>query len=237
MAVEELVLPVVESVIPEAVAGLIREADRRIDHLFESGQTRRFPRFIPSDAALFYFTLAHLTGRDLPLGRRFCEWGSGLGVGTCIASLLGYEAYGIEIEPELARRSRELARELAIDVQILCTSYIPDGLDSFSGQGGTDIVAFDDYSSPGDAGGWGSWGRGSGGAFEPAYEGMGADLAEIDVFYVYPWPGEQEFMQKLFDIVAVEGAILIAYHGDGEMCIFRKICDPGTDDDSLDSIE
>ena len=51
---------------------------------------------------------------------------------------------------------------------------------------------------------------------------MDIGLDEIDVFFVYPWPGEQEMMLKLFDSVASEDAILIAYYGDQEICIYRK---------------
>ena len=46
---------------------------------------------------------------------------------------------------------------------------------------------------------------------------------QVDVFFVYPWPMEQEFMQELFDAVAVEGAILISYHKAGEICAFQKL--------------
>ena len=56
----------------------------------------------------------------------------------------------------------------------------------------------------------------------PRYDGMGIGLDEIDVFFVYPWPGEQEMMLKLFQSVASEDAILIAYYGDHEICIYRK---------------
>ena len=59
----------------------------------------------------------------------------------------------------------------------------------------------------------------------PPYEGMDCDIDEIDLFYVYPWPGEQELMHDLFDAVAAEGAILIAYYGDKDIAAFRKIVD------------
>jgi hypothetical protein len=34
-------------------------------------------------------------------------------------------------------------------------------------------------------------------------------------------------MQKLFDAVAVEGAILIAYYSAREICVYRKVFDAG----------
>ena len=52
---------------------------------------------------------------------------------------------------------------------------------------------------------------------------MDCELADIDVFFVYPWPMEQEFMLQLFEAVAVEGAILLSYHKDGEVVANRKV--------------
>ena len=57
------------------------------------------------------------------------------------------------------------------------------------------------------------------------YEGMELDIEEVDLFFVYPWPGEQSMMLKLFDAVAGEGAILIAYYGDRDICLYRKLED------------
>ena len=51
---------------------------------------------------------------------------------------------------------------------------------------------------------------------------MDIGLDEIDVFFVYPWPGEQEMMLKLFQFVASEDAMLICYFGDQEIFIYRK---------------
>ena len=116
----------------------------------------------------------------------------------------------------MAQISRDMARDLDIPVEILCTSYIPEGYESYSGMGGDDLVKSATFAYPGDVS-------------EPAlrYEGMGVEIAEIDLFFVYPWPEEQELMQKLFDAVAMEGAILIAYYSAKEICVYRKLFDPG----------
>jgi hypothetical protein len=218
MAIEELDLDFDLSTpaLPAEVARLIQASERWWDQFFASRSHRRFPRFVPSDAALVFAALDDVTRRDLAPGRVFCEWGSGLGTATCLAALLGYEAYGIEIEPELARLSSELARELALPVEILCTSYIPEGYESYSGVGGEDLVKFETFSFPGDAI-----------DHAPRYDGMDIEIAAIDLFFVYPWPDEQELMQNLFDAVAGEGAILLAYHSAKEICVYRKMFDEG----------
>jgi hypothetical protein len=197
---------------PAEITAFLTEAEKRIDHLFDTEQNKRVPRFIPSDPLALYRALHHVTLNDLPLGRVFCEWGSGFGIATCIASMLGYEAFGIEIESSLASASEELAAENGIDITILNTSYIPEGFESYAAVGGEELVLPENFSD-----------RGEGFDQVPIYEGMPYTTDEIDLFFVYPWPGEQEFMQQLFEAVATEGAILITYLEDGEVSILQKV--------------
>jgi hypothetical protein len=65
---------------------------------------------------------------------------------------------------------------------------------------------------------------------------MEVEIAAIDLFFVYPWPEEQELMQTLFDAVAVEGAILLAYYSDREICVYRKVRDGGDKCDWEDAL-
>lgn len=214
MPIEEIELELTRRELPADVARYLTEADRRIDELFETERNKRMPKFIPSDSELLYAALEWITSEDLPLGRVYCEWGSGIGIGTCMASMLGYEAFGIEIEPDLVEMSRKLAADAGIgNVQILEGSYIPDGFDSYGGVGGEGLVAPEDFISGDDR------------PFFPTYDGMPYPTDEIDLFFVYPWPGEQEFMQELFAALAADGAILLAYYGDGEICAYRKTAD------------
>ena len=218
MAIEEIdiELPTIMSlsVLPERVAALIQKADRRWELFCGIQGNRRLPRFVPSEAELVYAAIDCVTRQGLPPGPVFCEWGSGFGTGACLAALLGYEAYGIEIEPELIDISRQMASELDIPAEFLCASYIPEGFETYAGVGGVDLAPFWPYTYPSEAADAGLH-----------YDGMPFDIAEIDLFFAYPWPEEQELMQKLFDAVAMEGAILIAYHSAKEICVFRKLFD------------
>jgi hypothetical protein len=216
MAIEELELELSTSMpaLPEPVIRLIQESDRRWEHFFANEGTRRLPRFVPSEAELVFAAIDCVTQQNWPPGRVFCEWGSGFGTGTCLAALLGYEAYGIEIQPELVAISREMARDLEIPVEILCTSYIPEGYESYAGVGGEELVKSRMFGYPGEAI-----------DLDLQYDGMACDIASIDLFFAYPWPEEQELIQKLFDAVAMEGAILIAYHSAKEICVYRKLFD------------
>lgn len=211
MALKEIPMQLQKGDLPKPAAHIIEESDRRIDALFSTAENKKTPNYLPSDPDVFYRALAYLTENDLTMGNVFCEWGSGFGVCTCLAASLGYDAYGIEIEGSLVEASEDLATHLGVEVSILETSYIPEGYESYSGVGGEYLIR-EDYDAV-------AYNLVS----ELAYEGMGCDISDIDVFFVYPWPYQQQFMQELFEEIAVEGAILLAYHKSGEIYAYRKV--------------
>ena len=55
------------------------------------------------------------------------------------------------------------------------------------------------------------------------YDGMEIAIADIGMFFAYPWPEERELMQDLFEAVAREGAILVVYYTDTDIRVFRKV--------------
>ena len=125
---------------------------------------------------------------------------------------MGYRSYGLEIEEDLVKLAQLLANDHAIKVDYLCTSYFPEGFGSYPGHGGAELLTPEPESQ---------WGDST--VVIPAYEGMECEVDEIDLFYVYPWPGEQELMHALFETVAAEGAILVTYYGDKDIAAYRKV--------------
>ena len=195
--------------IPDEVTAMLAEAEQRCDAFFEAGLDRRYPRYLPSNPEKVFAAIATLKESGLLRGDVFCEWGSGFGIATCMASLIGFEAYGIEIEDGLVKLSTELARDLSIPAEYLCTSYLPEGYEECEGIGGKDLLPPQATTS--------------GGAtidITPLYDGL--DPGEVDLFFVYPWPGQEEFMMDLFDEVASEDAILLIYQADGETTVHRQ---------------
>lgn len=195
--------------IPDEVTAMLTEAEQRCDAFFEAGLDRRYPRYLPSNPEKVFAAIATLKESGILRGDVFCEWGSGFGIATCIASLIGFEAYGIEIEDGLVKLSTELARDLSIPAEYLCTSYLPEGYEECEGIGGKDLLPPQATTS--------------GGAIidtTPLYDGL--DPGEVDLFFVYPWPGQEEFMMDLFDEVASEDAILLIYQADGETTVHRQ---------------
>ena len=200
--------------IPAGVATMLAEAEQRCDAFFDAGLDRRYPRYLPSNPEKVFSAISTLKESGGLRGNLFCEWGSGFGIATCMASMIGFEAYGIEIEDGLVELSTQLAHDLNIPVEYLCTSYLPEGYEECEGIGGKDLLPPQATTS--------------GGATidnNPTYDGLDPD--EVDLFFVYPWPGQEEFMMDLFDEVATEGAILLIYQADGETNAYRQ----GFDDD------
>ena len=193
--------------VPEPLASLIQDADDRWEKFWSQKLNKRYPRYVASEPAQVYAALKHVRDEGLALGERFIEWGSGFGVATNLAAQLGFEATGIELEDGLVEIAESLAEKHQTGAKFIATTYIPEGYISYDHVGGSDIVPDDSFGHQ---------------AEPPCYDGMDIGLDEIDVFFVYPWPGEQEMMLKLFESVANEDAILIAYYGDGEICIYRK---------------
>ena len=127
MAIEAIEMERPEARVSDQVARLIETCSRGWERFFADHDDHQAPRFVPSVPERVFAVLEEVTTRNLPPNRVFCEWGSGFGTATCLAALLGYEAYGLEIDAELVRRSRALARRLGMPVTMLGTSFLPAG--------------------------------------------------------------------------------------------------------------
>jgi hypothetical protein len=214
MAIEAIAMEGPEARVSDHVARLIATCSRGWERFFADHDDHHAPRFVPSVPERVWAVLAEVTTRKLPPTRVFCEWGSGFGTATCLAALLGYEAYGLEIDEELVWFSRAIARRLGIPVTILCTSLFPAGYEAYAGGDGTTVVTPVSVSDHPD----------TAEAREPLrYDGMAIAIADIGLFFAYPWPEERELMQDLFDAVARAGAILVVYHTDTDIRVFRKV--------------
>lgn len=209
MSLQEIPLTLnLKSPLPETVAALIEEANRRAETFYEAGLGLRYPKYIPSDPKVVHAAITCLQQEGHLRGDVFCEWGCGFAIAAGIASLLGMTAYGIEIEDELFERASQLMEDLEIPVEILQTDYLPDGFDESEGVGGKDLILPQSTTPRG------------GVVSPPEYDGLDPD--EVDLFFVYPWPGQEQMMMDLFTAVSDEGAILLMYMGEGEIEAFLR---------------
>ena len=110
------------TILPADVRNFLEEAQRRVDH-FQREQ--HLPGFVPCDFARTYATLRQVSACGLAAGNLFCEWGSGFGVVACLAALLEFDAYGIEIDSTLVPASRRLAADFDLPVECARGSFIP----------------------------------------------------------------------------------------------------------------
>jgi hypothetical protein len=188
---------------PDAVPGDVRrflsEAARRVERFQRRGLA---PGFVASDFTRVFAALRALEGSGLLAGRWFCEWGSGLGVVSCLAAGLGFDAWGIEIEGDLVHASRRLADDFGVPAEFVEGSFLPRGADALLGR----RRDFAWLSTDGLSG----------------YEQIGIDVADFDAVFAYPWPDEEGLVGELFEHYAQAGALLLTYHGGEDLLLRRK---------------
>jgi hypothetical protein len=182
---------------PADVRRFLREARRRVRRFQRS---RDIPAFAGCDFTLVYAALRAIEGR--PPGQWFCEWGSGFGVVSCLAVMLGLEAWGIEAEGELVGAARRLADDFSLPAEFVRGTFIPAGAEA----GLTRGREFAWLSR----------------AVRSGYEAMGLGLEEFDLVFAHPWPDEEALVAELFEGHARAGAMLLTYHADGELRLREK---------------
>ncbi|MBI1833196.1 MAG: class I SAM-dependent methyltransferase [Planctomycetes bacterium] len=186
-----------ETAVPGDVAALLAEADRRID---DFQRHARVPGFVASDYPRVYRALRSLTSANLTTGNLFCEWGSGFGVVACLATMLGYDAVGVEIEPDLVDCARNLADDFDVPAKFVQGSYIPKGAETLADIRGTLawLVA------------------------EKTGTNLGLDMDDFDVIFACPWPDERGVTERLFERYAGSHTLLMTHHIDGPIRLRRK---------------
>jgi len=201
MALVKLDVPTDVAPLPRKVAAFLTEVDLRIDRFAKHGSVHAF---VPSDYVLVYGVLRSLAARSTAPGNAFCEWGCGMGVVAGLATMLGYEACGIEINAELIDEARALAEDFDLSIEYSCGNLIPTG-------GGHHVDGASLEMAWLEMGG------------HDAYDELGLDADDFDMIFAYPWPGEEEVINDLFEHYAAVGAVLVTFHGIEDVRVQRKI--------------
>jgi hypothetical protein len=134
-------------------------------------------------------------------GLRFLEWGAATGVITIIADLLGFDAYGIELEPDLVATARALAKKFDSRARFVAASFLPTGYQWRSRDGDRRT---------------GTLGTGVSG-----YRELGYGLDDFDVVFGYPWDGERELMLDLMNRYGRADATLLLNHVNDGVVAYR----------------
>ena len=203
MALKRVPLEIEATKLPAASERLIRDAEERIERFTHRRRDDPVPAFVPSDFRLSYAALQLIRDGHLAPEQTLCEWGSGFGVTACLATQLGFEACGIEVERDLVDESRALADEHDLATEFVHGSFIPEGGDDLAVEGGE----FSSLTSD----------------VESGYEELGLGVEDFGVVYAYPWPGDEPAFEAIFDAYAATGALLITYRGMNHIHVHRKV--------------
>ncbi|MGL4513210.1 MAG: hypothetical protein ACRCT8_08980 [Lacipirellulaceae bacterium] len=192
----------------QRVQALLDDADERIERFVFDHRDNPVPAFVPCDFVSVHYAIERIVELNLAPGNRFVEWGSGLGVVTCLAGFAGFDAIGIEIEPELVEASIELAADHGAEAEFVCGSFVPVGAD--------DVLERHASSLARNV----TWLRSDG---DDAYDELGLDPDDFDFVFAYPWPGEEGVVFDLFAEYASVGALLLTHHGEEDLRLRRKV--------------
>jgi hypothetical protein len=201
MSLVRVTLPDVLPAPSDWASALIADARLRIEEFTNSHAGEPIHAFVPSDFSLVWGALAHVQQAGLAGGTLFCEWGSGAGVVTCLASMLGFDACGIEVEGDLVALSENLALKHRVNAAFCRGNFIPQ-----QAQRMTDNVGDFEWLAVGGS--------------DP-YQ-MELDIDDFDVIFAYPWPGEARILEQIFHRYAADGALLMTYNGLEGIRLLRK---------------
>jgi hypothetical protein len=181
----------------------------RIDALMEDGRDLwdRFDievrqhdwhPFVATDFDLLLRTLVAVREPGL----RFLEWGSGMGVVTIMADLLGFDAAGIELDARLVDTARALAAKYDSRARFVAGSFLPAGYEYRSSTGDRRM---------------GTIGEG-----ESGYLALGQPLEDFDIVYGYPWSGEEPVMLDVMRTYGRRDARLLLHSGNLGIHTYRS---------------
>ncbi len=153
-------------------------------------RTVRERDFHPFIAADYDVVRAALLAHRAP-GARFLEWGSATGVITILADVMGFEAYGIELDASLVTTARALATRFDSRARFVSGSFIPTGYKWQSRE-------VDDTT-------------GNTGAGPSGYLQLGRALDDFDVVFGYPWGGEAPMMLDIMKRYGSPDALLLLH--------------------------
>ncbi len=209
MSLEEIEISNNDSFMPAEIVAFLHEADERVSQFLQASP-RRATGFVPSDFKTVFHALQTITDTNLASGTSFCEWGSGFGVVTLLASMLEFAACGIEIEQELVDESRRMADDFGLPGEFVQGSFIPPGAESCVDEAYAKNNA--EYS-------WLITDADDG------YDELQLGPEDFDIVFSYPWPGEEYLITSLFEKYAAEGALLLTYNSLESVRLRRKLCE------------
>ncbi|MFG0254460.1 MAG: class I SAM-dependent methyltransferase [Rhodopirellula sp. JB053] len=227
--------------IPTPVHSMVHDLRCRIEAFQDRWDVPQIEQFVAADYELVYQTLEWIRQTQMMIGNRFLEWGCGFAAVTVLADYLGWDCVGVESESILLQHGRktvsdwsralqspadngaECSGRSAIPASELGSELRPNKeprpnqeqgpelvLGNFLPAGAEELADDPTLPSLGHAG-------------DNAYEVLGLELDDFSVVYSYPWPGEDEFHEAVFDRFAARGAILVQFCGPNDVRAWRAV--------------
>lgn len=144
--------------------------------------------YVSADYEAIFQQLVQLRGKVSSV----LEWGSGLGVVTIMASRLGFDAYGIELEGTLCNLAYQLADKYAPTARFAEGSFIPDEFE-WDLESGDETFRTDASA-------------------RCAYDQFDMQLRDFDLVYAYPWPDEFPLFHNIVRRCGGSNALLLTYN-------------------------
>ena len=162
--------------------------------------------FVHCDFELVNQALTWIQDNHILTGNNFCELGSGFGVAALLATHHGLNAVGIEIEPTLVDQATNLAASLDLDTTFYNGSFIPRNVSNLQDiqQAAAEVEHVSTLE-------------------DDIYDEIGITFDEFDLFFAFPWPGEEHFFESVFHACAADGACLLTYQGRNGMHLTRQL--------------
>ncbi len=187
--------------VPDQIEERIALELKRIEAFQDCWDRPQIEQFVAADFRHLYQALSWIRDTQVLIGNRFVEWGCGFAVVASIASQLGFDAIGIEAERELLREGEQTVGLWRQPVELVHGNFLPHGAESLA----------EDSTLP-------SLGHN----VRCAYDQIGLELDDFALIYAYPWPGEDDFHEAVFDRFAAPGALLLLFCGPNDLRLWRK---------------
>lgn len=188
--------------IPPAIRDHIDRDRGRIEAFQDRWDRPQIEQFVAADFLHVYQSLDWLLETQITIGQRFLEWGCGFAVVTALAESLGLSAIGMEAESVLIKHGRETLRWWQSDAELIEGNFLPSGCGALAADQGLPSL---------------------GHPVDSAYDHLGLDLDDFSIVYSYPWPGEDDFHEAVFDARAANGALLLMFCGPNDIRLYRRV--------------
>ena len=187
--------------IPTELSARITSARNEIEAFQDRWDCPQIEQFVAADYPLVYQCLNWTLQSQPLLGQRFLEWGSGFSIVSAIAAEMGLNAFGIEAERDLLAMGRKTIQTWNVSVELVEGNFLPPGAAQLADDPMLPSLSHE---------------------VADGYAKIGLELDDFAMVYAYPWPGEDDFHEFVFDRYAASGALLMLFCGPNDVRLWRK---------------